>query len=336
MITSFRHAFGLTIHDGYGQSENTLLIANAPGSEIRVGSIGRPVPGHEVAIVNEDGRPVAAGVEGDIAVRGRPPSLFAGYVDAPDETTGRLRDDWYVTGDRGTHDRDGYFWLTGRAEDTIVSSGFHFGPFEIESALLQHEAVAEAAVVGKPDPEHGQVVKAFVVLQPGSTAEPNLADEIDAHCRLVTPPHQHPGEIELVDSLPKTANGKIRRFDLRQLEADRARAVGRAATSPSPRKKRPVELLGSPEQPDAALQDGERVAVTGRKSEESALVSRLHAYERGDEEERGDPRTFVVPSPPLDFSKARAARAKRNPPPKPEETAFEADAPPTVEAPPAE
>jgi acyl-coenzyme A synthetase/AMP-(fatty) acid ligase len=335
VVTSFREAFGVTIHDGYGQTEDLLVIANAPGGELRPGSIGRPLPGHDVAVIDENGERVRPGIEGDIAVDGHPPTMFAGYLDAPDESTGRLRNAWYVTGDRGTQDRDGYFWLTGRAEDTIVVDGVSFGPAEVESALLRHGAVAEAAVIGKPDPRHGHVVKAFVVVEPQAETGPHLREELQEHCRRITPEHQHVRELELVDSLPKTANGKVRRLELRTLEAERARAEERAAAAaagarrprPPERRPAPVRATPKPEQP--------KTVEPSSRPDESRLVSRLHAYERGDEEERVDPRAFVTPSPPLDFSKAREARAaKRRPPATPEDEA--PGARPEAEAPPAE
>ena len=157
-------------------------------------------------------------------MRGHPPSLFVGYWDAPGETAAVFRGEWYVTGDRATRDADGYLWFTGRADDVILSAAYRIGPFEVESALLEHPAVAESAVVGKPDPERGQIVKAFVVLRPGAEAGDELAAELQAHCKRVTAPYKYPREIEFVDSLPKTRSGKIRRVELRQLEEHRATA----------------------------------------------------------------------------------------------------------------
>ena len=222
VIKAFRDAFGITIYDGYGQTENTLLVANTPRDEVKPGSMGLPTPGHDVEVVDERGEVVPVDAEGDIAVRGHPPSLFVGYWDAPDETAAVYRGEWYVTGDRATRDADGYLWFTGRADDVILSAAYRIGPFEVESALLEHPAVAESAVVGKPDPERGQIVKAFVVLRPGAEAGDDLAAELQAHCKAVTAPYKYPREIEFVDSLPKTRSGKIRRVELRRLEEQRA------------------------------------------------------------------------------------------------------------------
>src|SRR5262249_28099953 len=162
------------------------------------------------------------GVEGDVAIRGRPPTLFAGYWEQPEETDATFRGDWYVTGDRAVRDEEGYFWFTGRADDVILSAAYRIGPFEVESALLEHPAVAESGVVGKPDPDRGQIVKAFVVLRSGFDPSNELAGELQEHCRDVTAPYKYPREIEFVDDLPKTRSGKIRRVELRQLEEQRA------------------------------------------------------------------------------------------------------------------
>jgi acyl-coenzyme A synthetase/AMP-(fatty) acid ligase len=221
VIKAFRDAFGLTIHDGYGQTENTLLVGNFPGAEIRPGSMGLPSPGHEIAVIDEEGVEVPVGEEGDIALAGRPPSLFREYYRAPEETAAVFRGDWYVTGDRATRDEDGYLWFTGRADDVILSAAYRIGPFEVESALLEHAGVAESAVIGKPDPDRGQIVKAFVVLRPGVVGSDGLARELQDHCKRVTAPYKYPREIEFVGELPKTRSGKIRRVELRRREEER-------------------------------------------------------------------------------------------------------------------
>jgi acyl-coenzyme A synthetase/AMP-(fatty) acid ligase len=222
VIKTFRDAFGVTIYDGYGQTENTLLVGNFPGMEIRPGSMGLPSPGHRIAVIDEESRELPADEEGDIALQGRPPSLFAGYYEAPEETAAVFRGDWYITGDRAVRDEDGYLWFTGRADDVILSAAYRIGPFEVESALLEHAAVAESAVVGKPHPERGQIVKAFVVLRPGHAGSDELVGELQEHCKRVTAPYKYPREIEFVPELPKTRSGKIRRVDLRKLEEERA------------------------------------------------------------------------------------------------------------------
>ena len=218
VIRAFADAFGRTIHDGYGQTENTLLVGNFPGAEIRPGSMGLPAPGYDVRVIDWDGNEAPTGEEGDIALRGDAPALFAGYWDAPDETAAVYRGDWYVTGDRAVRDEDGYLWFTGRADDVILSAAYRIGPFEVERALLEHAAVAERAVIGKPDPDRGQIVKAFVVLRPGHEAGGALVSELQEHCKRVTAPYKYPREIEFLPELPKTRSGKIRRVALRKLE----------------------------------------------------------------------------------------------------------------------
>jgi acyl-coenzyme A synthetase/AMP-(fatty) acid ligase len=214
----WKKAFGLTIYDGYGQTENTLLVANLPGMDVRPGSMGKPTPGHEVAIVDDEGVVCEPGVVGNIALRGRPPSLFAGYYRNDEETAAARRGDWYLTGDRALVDDDGYFWFVGRSDDVISSGAYRIGPFEVESALLEHPAVAESAVVGSPDPDRGNIVKAFVVLRPAYQPSGQLIAELQDHCKRVTAPYKYPREIEFVADLPKTRSGKIRRVELRQAE----------------------------------------------------------------------------------------------------------------------
>ena len=215
VIRAFESAFGRTIHDGYGQTENTLLVGNFPGTEIRPGSMGKPAPGYDVRVIDFDENETAPGEEGDIALRGDAPALFAGYWNQPDETAAVYRGDWYVTGDRAVRDEDGYLWFTGRADDVILSAAYRIGPFEVESAILTHEAVAEAAVVGKPDALRGHIVKAYVVLKPGRTVQTGLADEIAEVVKTHVGRHQYPREVEFLDRLPKTETGKIQRFLLR-------------------------------------------------------------------------------------------------------------------------
>ena len=215
VIKAFRDALDLTIRDGYGQTENTLLVGNLPGTEIRPGSMGLPAPHHDVAVIDEDGRVAQTGEEGDLALRGDPPTLFTGYWDQPDETAAVRRGEWYITGDRAQRDEDGYLWFTGRADDVILSAAYRIGPFEVESALLEHPAVAESGVVGKPDEDRGQIVKAYVVLRPGFEAGEALAGELKEHCKRVTAPYKYPREIAFIDALPKTSSGKVRRVELR-------------------------------------------------------------------------------------------------------------------------
>jgi acetyl-CoA synthetase/medium-chain acyl-CoA synthetase len=171
-------------------------------------------------------REVPDGQEGEIAVRvkpNRPLGLFHEYWRNPQETAAQFRGDWYLTGDRAIRDTDGYFWFLSRTDDVIKSSGYRIGPFEVESVLLEHSAVLEAAVVGKPDPVRGQIVKAFVILQPGTAPSEELKHELQQHCKQIAAPYKHPREIEFVQELPKTVSGKTRHVVLRQINGHSSR-----------------------------------------------------------------------------------------------------------------
>ena len=225
VIRVWREATGLTIHDGYGQTETVNLVANYRCLPVREGSMGKPAPGFDVQIVDDDGQPLGAGETGHIGVRvapERPVGLFKEYWRDPEATANAVRGDFYDTGDTAYRDDDGYLWFVGRADDVITSSAYRIGPFEVESALIEHRAVAEAAVVGKPDPLRGEIVKAFVALRSGYRPSDELARDIQDFVKRVTAPYKYPREIEFVDELPKTASGKIRRVELRRREVDRA------------------------------------------------------------------------------------------------------------------
>jgi acetyl-CoA synthetase/medium-chain acyl-CoA synthetase len=221
VIRAWEAATGITIRDGYGQTETILLIGNFPGVPVRPGSMGLPMPGHDVAIIDAGGDALPPGEVGEIAVRGRPPGLFREYwKDAEASRSCRLGD-WYLTGDRAYRDEDGYFWFVGRADDVIISAGYRIGPFEVESALVEHPDVLEAAAVAAPDADRGAVVKAFVVLRAGATADDDLAAQLKDHVKRVTAPYKYPRIVEFVDELPKTVSGKIRRIELREPNTDR-------------------------------------------------------------------------------------------------------------------
>ncbi|HEY7493206.1 MAG TPA: AMP-binding protein [Candidatus Tectomicrobia bacterium] len=222
VIAAWKAGTGLTIYDGYGQTETVILVANYPCLPVKPGSMGKPLPGFDVAIIDANsGTVLPPGQEGDIAVRvqpQRPVGLFREYWKNPAETSHSFRGAWYITGDRGLCDADGYFWFVGRADDVIISAGYRIGPFEVESALIEHPAVAESAVVASPDEMRGALVKAFVVLAPGYQASPALATDLQEHVKQLTAPYKYPREIEFVTALPKTISGKIRRVELRQRE----------------------------------------------------------------------------------------------------------------------
>jgi acyl-coenzyme A synthetase/AMP-(fatty) acid ligase len=218
----WKAATGTEIHDGYGQTETVNLLANYPCLPIKPGSLGKPTPGMDVAVVDAEGNPLPPGNEGQIAVRvtpQRPVGLFQEYWKDPEATAAAHMGDYYLTGDRAHVDTDGYFWFVSRDDDVIISAGYRIGPFEVESAIIEHPAVQEVACIGIPDDERGQVVKAFVVLAPGHQPGDDLAREIQDHVKSVTAPYKYPRQIAFVDELPKTVSGKIRRVELRAREA---------------------------------------------------------------------------------------------------------------------
>ena len=224
VIKVWQAATGLTIYDGYGQTETVNLLANFRCLEVRPGSMGKPTPGFDVVVIDDDARVLGPGQEGHVAVRVRPErpvGMFSGYWRDSEATAAAFRGDFYDTGDRAYVDEDGYFWFVGRADDVITSAAYRIGPFEVESALIEHPAVAEAAVVGKPDPLRGQLVKAYVVLAPDHQGSDALVAELQEHCRTVTAPYKYPREIEFTVELPKTISGKIRRVELRDRELER-------------------------------------------------------------------------------------------------------------------
>ena len=212
-------AFDLPIHDNWWQTETgSIVIANYPDMDIRPGSMGRPFPGIEPAIIDDDGNELPPGEEGDLAVRPGWPSMFRTYWNNRELYESRFRNGWYITGDRARRDADGYFWFVGRADDVINTAGHLVGPFEVESALLEHPAVAEAGVIGKPDPIAMEVVKAFVALKDGYEPDDKLRRELIRFGRQKLGAGIAPREIEFVASLPKTRSGKIMRRLLKARE----------------------------------------------------------------------------------------------------------------------
>lgn len=224
-VTFFRRVWGVTPLDQFGSSEHGLPIGNrfVDRDAVRPGSMGKPLPGQRIAIVDEAGNVQPRGTSGLIATKPPPDGMYAlGYWNNPEAEAALRRQGWIVTGDIGHEDQDGYYWFEGRMDDVIKSAGYRVGPFEVESALLTHPAVAEAAVVGKPDATRGQLIKAFVVLRPGFSDSEALRDEMVAAARREVGAHAFPREIAIVTELPKTTTGKIQRFVLRQQEAAKA------------------------------------------------------------------------------------------------------------------
>ena len=219
-MRAWKQATGCDIYDGYGQTETINIVANFPGMAIRPGSMGKPCPGLMVDVVDELGQILPAHELGHIAVKitdPYPPGLFRGYYRDEATTANVFRHGWYYTGDTATRDEDGYIWFVGRSDDIISSSGYRISPFEVESTLIEHPAVAEAAVIGKPDPIRGEIVKAVISLSKGFSPSDELAAEIQTFVKAQTAPYKYPREIEFRESLPKTISGKIRRVALREL-----------------------------------------------------------------------------------------------------------------------
>jgi len=230
VIEVWKDRYNLTIHDGYGQTESIILAANVPGMAVKPGSMGLPFPGHDLRVIGENLNETKDNELGELALRvkpERPPSLFLEYWKNPGETAAVFRGDYYLTGDQAYRDSDGYLWFVGRADDVIISAGYRIGPFEVESALLEHPAVMESAAVASPDPDRGAICKAFVKLKPGAEPTEALKRELQEHVKRVTAPYKYPREIEFVGELPKTVSGKIRRAELRKQEEQRKLAPPR-------------------------------------------------------------------------------------------------------------
>jgi len=226
-----QEVLGLPVHDNWWQTETGgIMIANYASADIRPGSMGRPLPGIEATILvrDEHGKTVLAddgiavealpGQEGELALRPGWPSMFRGYLDDDQRYQACFAGGWYLSGDLARRDADGYFWFVGRGDDVIKSAGHLIGPFEVESTLLEHPAVAEAGVIGKPDPVAGEVVKAFVSLRPGAVAGEELRRELIGFCRVRLGAAVAPREIEFADRLPHTQSGKILRRLLKARE----------------------------------------------------------------------------------------------------------------------
>lgn len=219
VIDTFKRHFNVDVRDGYGQTENTLLVGVTKGMELKSGSMGKPTPGNRVEIINEEGQVCPVGEVGDIAVHVETPALFKNYYKDPERTAMQFRGDYYITGDKAKRDEDGYFWFEGRSDDIIISSGYTIGPFEVEDALVKHPFVKECAVVASPDEIRGFIVKAFVVLKDDVDAnDPELTKTLQEHVKTLTAPYKYPRKIEYLSELPKTTSGKIRRIELRQQE----------------------------------------------------------------------------------------------------------------------
>ncbi len=217
-MRAWKDATGCDIYDGYGQTETINIVANFPGMEIRPGSMGKPCPGLTVDVINDEGNIVDDDDIGHIGVKitdPYPPGLFRGYYRDEQETAKSFRNGWYYSGDTATRDSEGYIWFVGRSDDIITSAGYRISPFEVESALIEHAAVAESAVVAKSDYLRGEIVVAFITLAAGYDPSDDLVKEIQDFVKNLTAPYKYPRRIEFRHALPKTISGKIRRVELR-------------------------------------------------------------------------------------------------------------------------
>jgi acetyl-CoA synthetase len=222
-IRWFREQYGLTVLDYYGLTESYPLCANYPFMDVREGSMGKPMPGWDVQILDEDEQPVEQGERGEICLRARSnPHWPLGYWNNPEASEETFGGEWFHTKDAATQDEDGYVWYAGRADDVIIAAGYRIGPFEVESACLEHPAVQEAAAVASPDERRGNVVKAFIVVAEGHAGSDELAEEIKTFVRDRLSAYAYPRRIEFVSDLPKTLTGKIRRIELREREREAA------------------------------------------------------------------------------------------------------------------
>jgi acetyl-CoA synthetase len=229
VYNQFLAATGLKLHEGYGQTELTVVMGTFAWTPPRPGSLGRPSPGYAIDLLNHEGRSCEVGEEGQIVIRTAermPLGIFQGYYDDPELTASVWHDGVYYTGDVAWRDEAGYYWFVGRDDDVIKSSGYRIGPFEVESALLEHPAVLECAITGVPDPDRGTVVKATIVLTSGYEPGEALVKELQNHVKSITAPYKYPRVIEFVKELPKTISGKIRRVEIR--EGDQQRHAGDA------------------------------------------------------------------------------------------------------------
>jgi acetyl-CoA synthetase len=215
----FLEETGIRLMEGYGQTECTVALATYPWMEPKPGSMGKPSPGYRIDLLDETGNPCEVGDEGQIVIytdQHPPVGMFNGYYRDDQLTQKVWRNGIYYTGDMAWRDEDGYYWFVGRADDVIKSSGYRIGPFEVESALMEHPAVLECAITAVPDPDRGQVVKATIILAKNYQASDELAKELQEHVKRVTAPYKYPRIIEFVSELPKTISGKIRRVQIRE------------------------------------------------------------------------------------------------------------------------
>jgi acetyl-CoA synthetase len=218
VIKEWKRRFGIDAYDGIGMTEVMVYVSNMSGMKIKLGSCGKPQPGHLCALLDENGKPVKQGETGALAINKTDPGLFREYWNKPEKTKESFSGDWFLSGDVLYQDEEGYYWFSGRNDDLIKASGYRISPFEVESAIISHPDVLECAVVASPDPMRGTIIKAYVILRDRTKASDAMVKEIQEHTKKVAAPYKYPREIEFVTELPKTQSGKIKRKDLRELE----------------------------------------------------------------------------------------------------------------------
>jgi acyl-coenzyme A synthetase/AMP-(fatty) acid ligase len=314
IVASFETAWGTTIRNGYGQAEANVVVAHGPENDAPADSLGRALPGHQVAILDDQGNELPPGIEGMLAVRERPPTLFAGYWDSPEETRNAFSGDWYVTGDLAVADEDGNFWFVARAEDTITSRGRTFGPHEVERVLAAHDVVKDSAVVGMPDLERGgHFLRAFVILEAGVEGSEQLEAELRHSLGQSLLEQQVPREIEFIDELPTASSGAVRRGELRE----------------RPVAGRPLWEVKEPE-PEAVIEPvGERVV----EPDLTALGPFLAEPVQAPVQAPSEPVFEAVLALPAEAPPAPAAREPAAPEPHPDPVAEVADPLPPPELP---
>ena len=219
VFNKFKEMTGLELKEGFGQTETVLMIATFPWIKPKLGSLGKAAAGWDIDIVDKEHKSCPPNQEGRLIVRtdkGAPIGLFCGYYKTPELTKTVWKDGIYDTKDRAYRDEDGYFWFIGRADDVIKSSGYRIGPFEVESALMEHPSVLECAITAVPDEERGEIVKATIILNKGYEPSDELSDQLKEHVKKITAPYKYPRLIEFVKELPKTISGKTRRVEIRE------------------------------------------------------------------------------------------------------------------------
>jgi len=218
VIKKWNKMFNLNIYDGIGMTEIMVYLSNMPGMKIKPGSCGKPQPGHICEIIDKNGNPLSINEPGILAISQNDPGLFTEYWNKKEISKNSFKNDWFLTGDILYKDEEGYYWFSGRDDDLIMASGYRISPFEVESSLISHPDVLEAAVVASPDELRGVIVKAYVLLKEDDKASDDLIKDIQDYTKRVSAPYKYPREIEFVNELPKTQSGKIIRKKLRELE----------------------------------------------------------------------------------------------------------------------